>query len=74
MKGEIVIPLEYDNGCPFSEGIAAVCIQNQSSKWGYIDQNNHEVLSFRYDLADSFNNGIARVGLYGKCSKTSSCE
>ena len=69
MKGEVVIPLEYDNGCPFSEGLAAVCIESQSSKWGYIDKDNKEILHFKYDIAEPFYCNIARVGLYGKSMK-----
>ncbi|BFK01359.1 hypothetical protein F020042I8_39200 [Bacteroides xylanisolvens] len=68
-KGEVVIPLEYDNGCSFSEGLAAVCIESQSSKWGYINKDNEEVLPFKYDIAEPFYNNIARVGLYGKSMK-----
>ena len=30
---------------------------------------NKKVLPFRYDLAEPFNNNIARVGLYGKSMK-----
>ncbi len=68
-KGEVVIPLEYDNGRSFSEGLAAVCIESQSSKWGYINKDNEEVLPFKYDIAEPFYNNIARVGLYGKSMK-----
>lgn len=68
-KGEVVIPLEYDNGCSFSEGLADVCIESQSSKWGYINKDNEEVLPFKYDIAEPFYNNIARVGLYGKSMK-----
>lgn len=53
----------------FSEGLAAVCIESQSSKWGYINKDNEEVLPFKYDIAEPFYNNIARVGLYGKSMK-----
>lgn len=69
MEGKIIIPLEYDNGSSFSEGVAAVRLESQSSKWGYIDKDNHEILPFKYDIAEPFNNNIARVGLYGKSMK-----
>lgn len=53
----------------FAEGLAAVRIENQPSKWGYINKDNQEVLPFKYDIAEPFYNNIARVGLYGKSMK-----
>ena len=34
VKGNVVVPLIYDEGFPFSDGLAAV---RMGSKWGYVD-------------------------------------
>ena len=60
-QGEVVIPLSYANAGFFSEeGLAPVC--NQEGKWGYIDTMNNVVIPFIYDVALSFENGLAIVG------------
>ncbi len=44
-KGEVVIPLEYDEIRSFSEGLAGVL---KGDKWGFIDKNNKTVIDFQY--------------------------
>jgi hypothetical protein len=44
----------------FSEGLAAVC---KGFKWGYVDTAGNVVIPYQYDDADSFSNGVARVGI-----------
>lgn len=57
-SGNIVIPLLYDNAKPFSDGLAAVCIDNQ---YGFIDVTGNLVISNMFDDAGSFNDGVAWV-------------
>lgn len=43
----------------------------QKYKSGYIDRNGKVVIGLKYDLADDFINGIARVNIFVKDEKTS---
>ena len=62
--GEVVIPLEFSNANPFSEGLAPVA--NAKGLWGYIDSKGTWIISPEYDYTDSFVNGEARVTKDGK--------
>lgn len=53
------IATQYENAKPFSEDLAAV---EQGGKWGYINTDGKTVVPFQYDLAHSFNEGLAIVG------------
>ncbi len=55
-----VIPLIYDDARPFSDGLAAICIDD---KWGFIDKNGKEVIPCKYEWVDSFVDGICLVGV-----------
>jgi len=44
-SGALVIPTEYDHVLPFSEGLAAVCKDNEG---GFIDAKGNVVIPFRY--------------------------
>ena len=55
---EVIAP-QYTNAGTFSDGLAAV---EKNGKWGYVDENNKTVISFRYDIAGIFNEGYAVVG------------
>ena len=55
---ELIAP-KYENVGTFSEGLAAV---KENGKWGYIDTEGNTVIPFQYDLAYSFNEGLAIVG------------
>lgn len=57
-SGEIVVDLKYDEVEQFSEGLAAVRINNT---WGYIDRNGQTAISFRFAHASGFHCGLARV-------------
>ena len=71
LKGNIVIPLDYNNRPTFSEGIALV---EKDGKYGYIDIKGNTIIPFIYDRAqDNFNNGIAKIykeRKYGFIDKT----
>ena len=56
--GELVIPLEYEHLRDFSEGLAAVRIDD---KWGYIDKQNNTVIEPLFNNAWPFKNGLAWV-------------
>ena len=45
-KGNLVIPLLYDEGTRFEDGIAFVGLNN---KWGVIDYIRNEIISLEYD-------------------------
>jgi hypothetical protein len=56
LRGEVVIPLVYDDGRSFSDGLAAVKKEN---KWGYVDRDGRTVIPFDFDEAGQFGNGLA---------------
>ena len=37
---------------------------NDSEKWGYVDENGKKRISFRYDSVGNFSEGLAKVGKY----------
>ena len=56
-----VIPPQYQNALPFSEGLAAVRI---GGKWGFIDYFGNEVIPPQYDnVVKGFRNGNVQVQL-----------
>ena len=57
-RGKVVIPVEWEDGGTFSEGVAPA---KRDGKWGYIDERGTEVLPFKWESADSFERGYARV-------------
>ncbi len=69
--GKLVIPVVYDDGMPFSEGLAMVL---KDSAIYYIDIKGKEVISLAgYDFGGNFKDGLALVlkdGLYGYIDKT----
>jgi hypothetical protein len=56
LRGEVVIPLVYDDGRSFSDGLASVKKEN---KWGYVDRDGRTVIPFDFDEAGQFGNGLA---------------
>jgi len=56
--GHIVIPIIYDSGLQFSEGLAAV---KCNEKWGYIDTNGIFVIQPIFQGTESFKEGCAIV-------------
>ena len=57
-KGELQIPIIYDEAENFSEGLAAVKLNN---KWGYIDTEGNVKIGFNFDEAYDFKNDLALV-------------
>lgn len=58
-KGETAIPNKYKRAEDFSEGMAAVTVDNR--KWGYIDKTGEWVIEPQFSKAGSFSEGVAVV-------------
>jgi hypothetical protein len=57
-RGEVIIPMVYDDIRFFYEGLAAV---KKGTKWGYIDRQNVQKLLFRFSGITDFYKGTALV-------------
>ena len=62
-EGKEVTSLKYDYAWSFSEGLAAVKLND---KFGFINKAGKEVIPLKYDHAYRFENGNAKVILNGK--------
>ena len=56
-KGIVIIPFEYDDANPFTDGLAAV---KKGNLWGYIDYNNRVIIDFQFIEAGPFIEGLAK--------------
>jgi hypothetical protein len=77
-KGEVVIePLKFNFVSPFFDSLAVVCFGCKEvredehallkgGKWGYIDRTGKIVIPLKFEAAEPFQNGKARVMLNGK--------
>jgi hypothetical protein len=63
-KGEIVIAPQFEFTLPFSEGLAAVCID--SRKCGYIDETGKFIINPQFQSVSRFSEGLAAVVTEGK--------
>lgn len=63
ISGREVIPLQYEDGYSFLDGIALV---KKGGRWGYIDTTGKIILDFKYESAGQFNNGYATVMYQGR--------
>lgn len=61
--GKLVLPCEYEDAQPFSEGVAAV---ERDGKWGYIDQTGAVVIDYQFDIARPFSEGLAYISKVDK--------
>lgn len=59
--GETIIPFKYEKLGEISENL--LCAE-LNDKYGYIDLKNRVVIPFRFDDAENFSEGLARVGVY----------
>ncbi len=57
-KGELILPIEYDNLYPFREGLAAACYND---KWGYLNKAGEWAIAPQFDYLEYFSDGIAAV-------------
>ncbi|MHB1000842.1 MAG: WG repeat-containing protein [Armatimonadota bacterium] len=71
-KGNLIFDgIRY--GDRFSEGLASFCTDDTQGKYGYIDTNGKVVIKPRFEEAEQFHNGLAKVkvgGKYGFINKT----
>ena len=65
--GKIVIAPKWDIVSDFSEGLAAVGLNN---KFGYIDEKGKKVIPMIYDTAGDFTDSLALVSVYGEYSNS----
>jgi len=59
-SGKVVIPPQFDQAYPFTEGVAAVRIGDQA---GFIDPSGKPVAPFRFYTASPFSDGVAEVSV-----------
>lgn len=62
-KNEPICKFIYDEVRDFSEGIAAVRIDN---KWGYINENGSQICEIRYEAVGDFQSKLGVVDKEGK--------
>jgi hypothetical protein len=57
IHGTVVIPFQFEQAEPFSEGLAAA----RKGKWGFIDHSGAWKVNPEYDIVAPFSEGLARV-------------
>jgi hypothetical protein len=71
--GKVAIRPQFEQAEPFSEGLAAVCVEIPVTKtnpgrafaqgnYGFIDHSGNMVIPATFTYASSFHNGLARIG------------
>lgn len=72
-SGAVLLALNFKDGIniPIIKDIASnnntdyiAWVLNNDSKYGYINKSGQEIVSCKYDYAEDFENGLAKVGLY----------
>ena len=63
-QGEWVVEPTYERADPFREGVASV--RKGEKQYGWIDRSGAEAIPFRFDVGDSFHEGLARATLPGQ--------
>ncbi|SMP51403.1 WG repeat-containing protein [Anoxynatronum buryatiense] len=64
MEGEIVIAPQFTLAQPFSEGLAAVALDEWFQQWGWINPQGKMVIEPIYDAGGSFREGAAWASVY----------
>ena len=62
-SGQLVIPLQFEQGFPFTDGLAAV---RKDGKMGFIDESGKWAIEPRFEDAKAFSEGLAPVRRDGK--------
>ncbi len=63
-KGEMAIDATFDSALPFSNGLAAVCVEE---KWGYVNTAGEMIIAPAFEAAGEFSrNGLAPVQKNGR--------
>ncbi len=61
-SGTVVIPPQFDDAMPFSEGLAAVRVGDaQGGRWGYIKRDGTFAIQPRFSGASFFSDGLAVI-------------
>lgn len=60
-----IVPSIYDNLGKITWTSDLIAVE-RNGKWGYVNKEGKEIISFSYDTAGTFNNGLAPVSLNGK--------
>lgn len=63
-NGKMAFAMSYEKIYEFSEGLARV--QNKEGKYGYVDRKGNLCISFQFDDAEPFSNGLAVIAVGGK--------
>jgi hypothetical protein len=66
-NGKVIIPIQYEIGHMFSEGLASV---ETNGKWGYIDREGHSSIPLGFDSAMPFCGGVATVETFQRIGET----
>ena len=66
IKGHWVMKPKYDMALPFSEGLAAVLVED---KWGYIDKNGDFVIPPKFKVSPSAYNNRGMLATPSMCSE-----
>lgn len=69
ITGKEVIPCMYEEGCYFSEGVAAECL---NGKWGMVDTRNETIIPFEYEeicICKNYLINAKKNGKYGLINK-----
>jgi hypothetical protein len=66
-NGSVIVPIRYDIGHMFSEGLASV---ETDGKWGYIDREGHFSIPLGFDSAMPFCGGVATVETFQRIGET----
>lgn len=65
-KNKTVIKHKYCDATPFSDGVAAVCVEKDGvEKWGLINTKGKNVTDFKYEYLSSIKDGVAIAGIRG---------
>lgn len=60
VEGNLIVECVYENAIFFREELALV---KKKGKYGFINRNGKVVLPLKYDIADNFIKGYARIGI-----------
>lgn len=65
-QGQWVIPPQFKKAQNFSEGVAAVCLENERV-FAYIDKTAHAILEVEASRVGDFHDGVAMIVKGGRC-------
>ncbi|MGB3181249.1 MAG: WG repeat-containing protein, partial [Cyclobacteriaceae bacterium] len=63
--GEIILPIQYEAGNNFGEGLAPVKFNRSDTVWYYVDRNGNKIKEIDGYMIGGFKNGVAHVSVEG---------